>query len=512
MTWLNTLHTTLQPIIDVFLAVFLLALVVSIITISCWYVIDVLQHSHTIRRNYPVIGRFRYFFEHLGEFFRQYFFSLDREELPFNRADRSWVYRAAKNVDRTIAFGSTRPLTPAGEVLFLNSAFPVSVSDKSEPQHKVIGAGFVASPYQPNSVFNISGMSYGALSKPAVRALSKGAAKAGVWMNTGEGGASPFHLESGCDVVFQIGTAKYGVCDKEGNLCEQKLAELAKLSQIKMFEIKLSQGAKPGKGGVLPAEKVTAEIAKIRGIEEGKASLSPNGHNDVHDVKSLLALINRVRNVVQKPVGIKMVLGQQQWLDDLFAEINQQGAKVAPDFITIDSADGGTGAAPQTLMDYVGLPIQHSLPLVADKLVEYGLRERVHLICSGKMVTPSAIAWALCMGADFVVSARGFMFALGCIQALQCNKNTCPTGITTHDKKLQKGLDVDRKAYRVASYVDNIQKELMMLVHSCGLHSPGEFNRDHLQVVTDHRQAVPMTQMYPYPKAADTADVIAVKK
>lgn len=499
MTWLNTLLATLQPIIDVFLALFLLVIIVSLLTVLCWYVIDVLQHTHTIRRNYPVIGRFRYFFEHLGEFFRQYFFSLDREELPFNRADRAWVYRAAKNVDRTIAFGSTRSLTPSGEVLFLNAAFPVSASEEVEIQQKTIGAGFVATPYQPNSVFNISGMSYGALSKPAVKALSKGAAKAGIWINTGEGGAASYHLDAGCDVVFQIGTAKYGVRDENGKLCEEKLAKLAQRPEVKMFEIKLSQGAKPGKGGVLPAKKVTAEIAKIRGIPEGEASLSPNGHEEVYDVKSLLILINRVRGVVKKPVGIKLVLGQQQWLDDFFSEINAQGIEIAPDFITLDSADGGTGAAPQTLMDYVGLPIQHSLPLVADKLIEYGLRRRIHLICSGKMITPSAIAWALCMGADFVVSARGFMFALGCIQALQCNKNTCPTGITTHNKKLQKGLNVNRKARRVAQYVANMQKELMMLVHSCGLHSPGDFGREYLQVVNDQRQGVPMTALHPEP-------------
>ena len=240
---------------------------------------------------------------------------------------------------------------------------------------------------------------------------------------------------------IQLGTAKYGVRDQHGQLDETKLASIAKHDAVKMFEIKLSQGAKPGKGGVLPGEKVTAEIAAIRGIIEGVASISPNSHSEVQSIDELLDFIHKIRTIVQKPVGIKLVLGSYDWLDDFFQAILSRGEHSAPDFITVDSADGGTGAAPQTLMDSVGLPLSRSLPIIIDKLIEYGLRSRVYVVCSGKMVTPAAVAWALCMGADFVVSARGFMFAIGCIQALQCNKNTCPTGITTHDKKLQRGLD-----------------------------------------------------------------------
>ena len=467
------------------------------------YLSDRLQTTHTIRRNYPVIGRFRYLFEHLGEFFRQYFFAMDREELPFNRAERSWVYRAAKNVERTVAFGSTRNLSPAGEVLFLNSAFPLLETKAHFHSPIFIGEGYVKNPYKAKSIFNISGMSYGALSQPAIRALATGAKAAGIWMNTGEGAVTPYHLRAGCDLVCQIGTAKYGFRDDNGDFDLEKLAKVAAYEQVKMFEIKLSQGAKPGKGGVLPAEKVNAEIAKVRGIPEGVASISPNAHPEIQNVEDLINFIQTVRNVADKPVGIKFVLGSIQWLDDFCKAIIEHGEQSAPDFITIDSADGGTGAAPQTLMDYVGLPINQSLPIVIDKLTEYGLRQRVKIICSGKMITPSGVAWAMCMGADFVVSGRGFMFALGCIQALQCNKNTCPTGITTHDKKLQRGLNYKDKAVRVQQYVDNMEKELEMVAHACGVRDPRHLNRSHARIVLDTRNSIPLEELYPPAKVRE---------
>lgn len=478
--------------------VFLIGLFIAALIII--YISDKFQTKHTIRRNYPVIGRFRYYFEHLGEFFRQYFFAMDREELPFNRADRSWVYRAAKNVDRTIAFGSTRSLSPSGEILFLNSLFPVQDNhEKKDPNRDtlIIGEHYVAKPYAAQSVFNISGMSYGAISKPAIKALAAGAKKANVWMNTGEGGVSAYHLRSGCDLVMQIGTAKYGVRDEQGKLSKEKIERLAKLEQIKMFEIKLSQGAKPGKGGMLPAEKVTPEIAEIRGIPVGKASNSPNAHEEIHSINDLLDMINTVRETAQKPVGIKFVLGDYSWLDKFCNEILHRGIHSAPDFITLDGGEGGTGASPQTLMDYAGLPLHRSLPIIIDKLTEYGLKERVKVIASGKLITPSSIAWALCMGADFVVSARGFMFSIGCIQALQCNKNTCPAGITTHNPKLQRGLDWQEKSERARFYIINMHKELEMLAHSCGVESPRQLTRKHAHIITDQLTTIPMEDLYP---------------
>ena len=339
-------------------------------------------------------------------------------------------------------------------------------------------------------------MSFGALSKPAVQALSHGAAKGGCWVNTGEGGLSPYHLEGGSDVVYQIGTAKYGVRDAAGKLSDDKLREVAAHPQVKMFEIKMSQGAKPGKGGILPGGKVTEEIAKIRGIPAGEDSISPNRHPDINSLGDLLDMIDRIRTVTGKPVGFKAVIGAYGWLDELCVEINKRGPKSAPDFITIDSADGGTGAAPMSLMDYMGLPIKESLPLVADTLTKHGLKERIKLIASGKLITPAEVAWALCVGADFIVSARGFMFALGCIQALHCNKNNCPTGITTHDKRLQKGLVPSVKAQRVADYIKNLNYEVGVIAHSCGVKEPRQLRRFHARMVAENGQSVGLDELY----------------
>lgn len=473
--------------------IFVIGLVVLIIVIT--YILDVTQTHQAIRRNYPVIGRFRYFFEKLGEFFRQYFFAMDREELPFNRAQRSWVYRAAKNISNMVAFGSTRDLTPSGTVLFVNCPFPTLEVDAVDATEVTIGPD-CEQPYTTNSLFNISAMSFGAISKPAVLALSRGAYKAGSWMNTGEGGLSSYHLEGGADLVFQIGTAKYGVRNLAGELDDTKLKEVAKHSQVKMFELKLSQGAKPGKGGILPAEKVNKEIADIRGIKENKASISPNRHPDIDSVDDLLDMLNRIRKVTGKPVGFKTVIGAYGWLDNLFECINKRGVESAPDFITVDSADGGTGAAPMSLMDDVGLPLRESLAMVIDKLKQHGLRERVKIVASGKLVTPTDVAWALCVGADFINSARGFMFSLGCIQALQCNKNTCPTGITTHNKKLQRGLNPTNKAIRVQSYIENMRHEVGIIAHSCGVHEPRALKRFHARIVQSSGLSIAMDELY----------------
>ncbi len=462
------------------------------------YVVDVTQTKHAVRRNYPVIGHFRYFFEHVGEFFRQYFFAMDREELPFNRAQRSWAYRAAKGMDTTVAFGSTRDLRPPGTVLFVNCPYPTLGEDAVPPRPLTIGPGCEQS-YTTASLVNISGMSYGAISRPAVQALSAGAYQAGCWLNTGEGGLSPYHLEGGADIVFQIGTAKNGVRDLEGRLDDERLRDVAAHPQVRMFELKLSQGAKPGKGGILPGAKVSPEIARIRGIAEGQDAISPNRHPDIGDNGALLDMIERIRRVSGKPVGFKCVLGAYGWLDGLCDEIQRRGPDSAPDFITVDSADGGTGAAPMALIDDVGLPLRESLPLLVDTLSRHGLRDRVRVIASGKLITPTDVAWALCLGADFVATARGFMFALGCIQALQCNKNTCPTGITTHDPKLQKGLHPPTKAERVANYARTMVHEVGLIAHACGVRSPRELRRFHARVVQGHGLSIALSELHPTP-------------
>ncbi len=474
----------------------LLTLMLLVIWLIVTYIIDVTQTEQTIRRNYPVIGRFRYFFEHIGEFFRQYFFAMDREELPFNRAQRSWVYRAAKNVDSTVAFGSTDNITSPGTVVFVNCTFPTLGEDAVPPKLITVGAA-CAHPYTTASLFNISGMSYGAISKPAVLALSTGAKAAGCWMNTGEGGLSAYHLTGGADIVFQIGTAKNGVRDLNGHLSDDKLIEVASHPEVKMFEIKMSQGAKPGKGGILPGSKVSEEIAEIRGILVGQDALSPNRHLEITSFDALLDMVNRVRDVTGKPTGFKMVIGKPSHLDELLSAVTKRGIAFAPDFITVDGAEGGTGAAPMALIDSVGLSLKESLPLMVDKLNQYGLRDRIKVIASGKLVTPAAVAWALCVGADFITSARGFMFSLGCIQALQCNKNTCPTGITTHDPKFQQGLDAEIKAVRVASYVNNMIKEVGIIAHSCGVENPRALNRSHARIVMGDGLTKGMDDIFP---------------
>lgn len=473
----------------------ILVLIVGVIVIACIaYVRDVRQTTHTIRRNYPVIGRFRYLFEHLGEFFRQYFYAMDREELPFNRAQRSWVYRAAKNIDNTLAFGTTQSVSAPGTLIFSPHPFP-SLSENHTPSPVVIGP-YCRQPYETRSLVNISAMSFGALSKPAIHALSMGAKAAGCWHNTGEGGLSPFHLAGGADVVFQIGTAKYGVRDEHGELSDQRLLDIAAIPEVKMFEIKISQGAKPGKGGILPGIKVTEEIATIRGIPAGKDSISPNGHTDIRSIEQLLDKIDHIRNLTGKPVGFKMVAGDLNFFDDLAAAILVRGIEHAPDFITLDSGDGGTGAAPQSLLDHAGLPIRESLPVVVDKLLVAGLKGRIKIIASGRLILPVDVAWALCTGADFVNIARGFMFALGCIQAMQCNKNTCPTGITTHNANLQKGLDPLSKAERVAHYAKNLVKEVVVIAHSCGVDCPRELRREHARMVVETGHSVPLDKLY----------------
>lgn len=482
-------------LLELLAALFVFVLGVVVLAIIVIYVLDVSQTKQALRRNYPVIVHFRYTFERLGQFFRQYFFAMDREEMPFNRAQRSWVYRAAKNIDNTVAFGSTRDLRPAGSVLFVNTPFP-TLNEDAVPPHAVTIGPDCKHPYTTSSIFNISGMSYGAISKPAVQALSKGAKQAGCWMNTGEGGLTPMHLEGGADIVFQIGTAKNGVRNLEGKLDDCRLRDIAAHSQVKMFEIKLSQGAKPGKGGILPGAKVSTEIAAIRNIPVGVDAISPNRHPDIRNNDQLLDSIGHIRAVTGKPTGMKLVLGGSEWLDELFANINLRGHASAPDFIALDSADGGTGAAPQALIDDMGLPLRESLPMLVDKLVEYGLRDRIKVIAAGKLITPADVAWALCMGADFVNSARGFMFALGCIQALQCNRNTCPTGITTHNLHLQRGLVPEDKAERVAFYHQNITYEVGMIAHACGVREPRDLNRNHCRVVGPSGLSVPLSVLH----------------
>ena len=442
---------------------------------------DKLQTRNTIWRNYPVIGHFRNVFQTLGEFFRQYFFALDREEMPFNRAEREWVDHVSKHGKDTVPFGSTKVFEP-GMPIFANGLFPkLDDEDKVMPPF-VIGPD-TPHPYRPTSFFNISAMSYGSLSAPAISALSHGAQMAGCYLNTGEGGVSPYHLEGGCDLVYQLGTAKFGARNPDGTLDEDALRRHCQNPNVKMIEIKLSQGAKPGKGGILPADKVTEEIAEIRGIPVGEAALSPNRHVDAGTPDELLDLIAQVRRVSGRPTGIKMCMGNPAPVADFLDAIVARGAASAPDYIAVDGGDGGTGAAPMPLIDTTGLTVRESLPLLVDMLVERGLRSRVKVIASGKLIASADAAWALAAGADMVNNGRGFMFALGCIQALKCHTNNCPTGVTSHKLRYQRGLDPTDKAERVANYVRTMLKEVEIIAHACGVSGPAQLERRHLRVM-----------------------------
>jgi len=460
---------------------------------------DVTQKKHTVLRNFPVIGRLRFFFEDLGEYFRQYFFAGDRDEMPFNRATRGWIYRGAKNEGGIIGFGSTNDLREPGAIIFVNHPYPVLEEDRLPTPSLLIGEGYCKQPFEARSIVNVSGMSFGAISSPAVRALSRGAAAAGCWMDTGEGGLSPYHLEGGCDVIMQIGTAKYGIRNLDGTFSADKARELSR--HVKAFEIKLSQGAKPGKGGVLPGSKVTPEIAGIRGIPVGEDSISPNRHQDIANVDDLLDRICLIRDLTGRPVGVKTAIGGWEFINDLCDAVNRRGREYAPDFIAIDGGEGGSGAAPQTLMDHMALPITEALPRVVDSLLQSDLKGRIRVIAAGKLVTSAKAAWALCVGADFINTARGFMFALGCIQALRCHTNTCPTGVTTHNWRLQRGLVVAEKYLRVANYCRNMNKEIDMIAHSCGCRHARELKREHVRIVQSANQSVALNMLYPYPEA-----------
>lgn len=389
----------------------------------------------------------------------------DIEERPFTRIERNEIYRKAKNIDSSSAFGSQLNFT-AGEIKLRHSMYPVHTGDLEKFELTFGDTRTETAIHPVNKPIMISAMSYGALGSHAVRALARGAKKAGITMNTGEGGYPKYHLMEKCDLVFQMGTAKFGVRNDDATLNDAKLADLAALNEIKMIEIKMSQGAKPGKGGLLPKEKITREISELRGVPMGRDVISPPYHMECSDSAKTVAFIARVQEVSGLPVGLKMCLGRS----DEFAELVRQMAKqnVVVDYIVIDGAEGGTGAAPKPFMDDIGVPLFSALPLAHKILLENGIRDRLKLIASGKLINAGKQFVALSLGADMVYTARGFMLALGCIQALQCNANTCPVGITTQDKHLQQGLDIEQKSDRVVNYVHNLWHDHEEMLASLG--------------------------------------------
>jgi glutamate synthase domain-containing protein 2 len=463
--------------------------------------IDVSQKHHTLRHNFPIVAWARYILESQREKIQQYFVEMPRDGRPYNLRQRQWVYRSAKALPSATGFGTDTDVQKPGAFFFLNSPFATLESeaptDAAKP--KLLGENR-PKPFQPKQFTNISDMSYGSLGRNAVQALARGAAMSGCWLSSGEGALSEHHLSQPCDRLFEIGTAKFGVRELDGSFSIERLRNIE--HTFNAITVKLSQGAKPGAGGVLPMAKITEEIAKIRNIRRDEDCHSPNRFGEFHDVPSMFDWIRMLQQETQKPVGFKFCLGDRGFAHRVAEELAARKQGDHPDFIILDGSEGGTGAAPVGMADNVGTPIREALPWFDNLLREHGVRDRVRLIASGRFATASEVAYGLALGADYINIARGFMLALGCIQALMCHTNHCPTGITTHDAWLQAGLDPTDKGVRVANYVKALRYELMMIVRACGLKSPAELTRHHVRVVQDNGTSLSLAELWPYPKAA----------
>jgi len=423
------------------------------------------QTEHALLRNFGFLAQGRYIIESIGPELRQYLYASDTEERPFNRSERAEIYRKAKDIDSASSFGSLKDFDTS-EIKIRHSLYPRDQEDLT-PYSLTFGEERgIKNTFTITSPLIISAMSYGALGEHAVRALARGAKLAGIPMNTGEGGFPKHHLKEDCNLIFQMGTAKFGVRGEEGNLDDQKLKELVSHEQIKMIEIKLSQGAKPGKGGLLPKEKITKEIAELRGVPMDKDVISPPHHNECKDKATTVAFLRKVQEVSSLPVGLKLCVGSFTEVKALVQEMIDQDT--FPDYISIDGSEGGTGAAPKAFMDRVGVPLYPALSGVNKILCKAGVRDRLKLLASGKLVNPGRQMLAFALGAQAIYSARGFMMAMGCIQTLQCGNNTCPVGITTHDRSLQKGLDIGAKSIRIKNYVQNVEHDLSELLSATG--------------------------------------------
>lgn len=486
------------------------------------------QRKHSILRNYPLLGRMRYFLEKIGPEFRQYWFNADDEGRPFSRDEYETIVRSAKYKEDEIGFGSKRNFEAAGHYI-RNDMFPKltgelavdreavtltkkyvlvkdplftnrverSESDESlayllRDEDAVVLGPNCEHPFVVKSLIGMSGMSYGALGKNAITALSKGIALAeGAWMNTGEGGLSPYHLEGGADIMMQIGPGLFGVRDANGQLDVAELREKAKIPQIRAFEVKLAQGAKV-RGGHIDGEKVTPEIAAIRRLEPYKTIDSPNRFNEFDTVEKMMDFVQLVQRTTKKPVGVKIVVGGLDSVVPLARYMKETGK--GPDFITVDGGEGGTGATFQELADGVGLPLKSALPIVQQTLVSFGVRDRVKVIASGRLFTPDRVVVALAMGADLCHIARGLMIAAGCIQTLKCHTNTCPVGVATTDPELEKALVVDEKKFRIANYMTTLRGGLFRLSAAAGLTSPAYFDARHVMYKDEQGVVYPLEQ------------------
>lgn len=467
-----------------------------------------IQKSHTISHNFPIVGHLRYWLESIGPEMRQYFVANNREELPFNRIERSWIYASAKKENNYEGFGTDRDIY-AHQYIFINNAMmpfelPKNHPNKTDktflPCAKVIGEfNKRTRPFRPASIINVSAMSFGSLSAKAIESLNKGVKIAGAYHNTGEGGLSPYHSHGG-DVIFHFGTGYFGVRADDGSFSMQKLIKLIEENPfIRAIEIKLSQGAKPGKGGVLPGSKITKEIANIRGVEVDKDVLSPPNHKAFSNVPEMVDFIEKIAESTGLPVGIKAAIGKLEQWEEL-ADIMVKTGK-GPDFITIDGGEGGTGAAPPSFADHVSLPWVYGFSDVYRLFKSKNLSERIVFIGSGKLGFPAKAAMAFAMGVDCINVAREAMMSIGCIQAQVCHTNRCPSGVATQSKWLQNGIDPTLKSERLAQYFKTFRKELIEITHATGYEHPCQFKMSDIEMnIGDHNLSKELHRTYNYEK------------
>ncbi len=462
-------------------------------------VFDIFQTKHTLRRNFPVIGRMRYVLEAVRPEIMQYFVETDTQGRPLNRIFRSLIYQRAKKENDTTPFGTQMNVYRSGYEWMDHSMYAKnSPKEIGEFPRLVIGGSDCLQPYS-SSLLNISAMSFGSLSKNAIMALNKGAHAGKFAHNTGEGGLSPYHLKYEGDLIWQIGTGYFGCRDAHGNFSESGFKEGAIKKQVKMIEIKLSQGAKPGHGGILPASKNTVEISKIRHVEPHIAVHSPPAHSAFSNPIEFMHFIKKLRDLSGgKPVGFKLCLGRKQEFMDFCEAMICTGIK--PDFITVDGGEGGTGAAPVEFSNSMGMPLREGLVFVYDTLVGFGLKEEIKIIAAGKVITGFHMARAIALGADGCNSARAMMLAIGCIQALECNKNTCPVGVATQNASLMKGLNVEDKAVRTTNYQEETIHSFLELIAAAGLGSPGDLKREYINKRVGMNNILTYNEIYPYIK------------
>lgn len=444
---------------------------------------DVLQNSHSLLKNYPIMGHFRYIFEYFRPEIRQYFIESDRDALPFSRMQRSLVYQRAKNENADKPFGSIINVYEDDYRFITHSMAPCLPADPATFRIR-IGNEQCSQPYSA-SIMNISAMSFGSLSASAIRALNHGAQLDHFYHDTGEGSISPYHLEYGGDLVWQIASGYFGCRTLEGKFDPEKFKHQAKLPQVKMIEIKLSQGAKPGHGGILPKHKISEEIAQIRGVSRDHDCISPPAHSSFHTPLEMMDFIQQLRTLSEgKPVGFKLCIGQPwQFMSIVKAMLEKQ---IFPDFIVVDGSEGGTGASPVEFSDHIGTPLQEGLIFVHNTLVGAGIRDKIKIGASGKIISAFDIARTLALGADWVNSARGFMFSLGCIQAQSCHTNQCPVGIATQNQNRQAALHIPTKAQRVANFHHNTLHALAEMIAAAGLQHPAEIKPHHLAQRVNH--------------------------